>query len=100
MLLRLRSYIRLDAQGQVQGLARYKGKIESPWDEIAIHYILVVHNISKSRAVEAFKEQCALVSLVLDGLGKIRVGVDVRTACSIGISSLIVDGRFLRCLPS
>jgi hypothetical protein len=48
----------------VQGLARYKGKIEAPWDEIAIHYVLVVNHLEKDRVVEAFKEQCSLVKSV------------------------------------
>jgi hypothetical protein len=46
----------------MQGLARFKGKIESPWDEIAIHYVLIVNHLAKNEPVEAFKGQCTLVS--------------------------------------
>jgi len=46
-----------------QALSYYEGAIESPWDEIAIHYVLVVNHSAKNRAIEAFKEQGALVNL-------------------------------------
>lgn len=38
--------------------------MESPWDEIAIQYVLVVNHCAKRRAIEAFKEECTLVSYV------------------------------------
>ncbi|KAK7696258.1 hypothetical protein QCA50_000911 [Cerrena zonata] len=41
----------------------YEGSMESPWDEIAIQYVLVVNHCAKRRASEAFKEECQLVSL-------------------------------------
>ncbi|KZT29377.1 hypothetical protein NEOLEDRAFT_1128102 [Neolentinus lepideus HHB14362 ss-1] len=46
-----------------QFLSYYEGGIESPWDEIAIQYVLVVHHVAKKRAAEAFKEHSQLVSL-------------------------------------
>lgn len=47
---------------QRASLAYYKGNIETPWDEIAINYVLVVNHVAKNRPGEAFKEQSALVS--------------------------------------
>ena len=38
--------------------------MENPWDEIAIQYVLVVNHIARKRPVEAFKEECTLVSCV------------------------------------
>ena len=35
--------------------------METPWDEIAIQYILVVTHCSKNRSIEAFKEHGTLV---------------------------------------
>ena len=35
--------------------------MESPWDEIAIEYVLVVNHCGKNRSIEAFKEHCTLV---------------------------------------
>ncbi|TFK55408.1 hypothetical protein OE88DRAFT_1672014, partial [Heliocybe sulcata] len=46
-----------------KSLSYYEGGIESPWDEIAIQYVLVVHHVAKKRAAEAFKEHSHLVSL-------------------------------------
>ncbi|KAI0797101.1 PCI domain-containing protein [Abortiporus biennis] len=46
-----------------QSLSYYEGSMESPWDEIAIQYVLVVNHCAKNRATEAFKEECALASL-------------------------------------
>ncbi|THH28418.1 hypothetical protein EUX98_g5768 [Antrodiella citrinella] len=46
-----------------QSLSYYEGSMESPWDEIAIQYVLVVNHCAKRRAIEAFKEQCTLISL-------------------------------------
>ncbi|CAL1700282.1 unnamed protein product [Somion occarium] len=46
-----------------QSLSMYEGSMESPWDEIAIQYVLVVNHCAKRRAIEAFKEECQLVSL-------------------------------------
>ncbi|PCH40986.1 hypothetical protein WOLCODRAFT_70573 [Wolfiporia cocos MD-104 SS10] len=48
-----------------QSLAYYEGSMEGPWDEIAIHYVLVVGHCAKQRAAEAFKEHCTLVNLFL-----------------------------------
>ncbi|CCM01740.1 uncharacterized protein FIBRA_03806 [Fibroporia radiculosa] len=48
-----------------QSLAFYEGSMESPWDEIAIQYVLVVNHCAKKRTTEAFKEECTLVSLFL-----------------------------------
>ncbi|KAH8096699.1 hypothetical protein BXZ70DRAFT_330493 [Cristinia sonorae] len=46
-----------------QSLSYYEGSMESPWDEIAIQYVLVVNHCAKRRAIEAFKEECTLISL-------------------------------------
>ncbi|KAI0921182.1 hypothetical protein AcW1_004759 [Taiwanofungus camphoratus] len=48
-----------------QTLSHFEGSMDSPWDEIAIHYVLVVNHCAKKRATEAFKEECMLVSLFL-----------------------------------
>ena len=45
-----------------QALSYYEGSLESPWDEIAIQYALVVNHCAKKRAAEAFKEEVTLVS--------------------------------------
>ncbi|KAF9462068.1 hypothetical protein BDZ94DRAFT_1262346 [Collybia nuda] len=44
-------------------LSRYEGSMQSPWDEIAIQYVLTCTHIAKRRPGEAFKEQSQLVSL-------------------------------------
>ncbi|KAJ7646844.1 hypothetical protein FB45DRAFT_1099023 [Roridomyces roridus] len=44
-------------------LAHFKGSITSPWDEIAIQYVLICSHIARLRPGEAFKEQSQLVSL-------------------------------------
>ncbi|KAF8638574.1 hypothetical protein AX17_002116 [Amanita inopinata Kibby_2008] len=44
-------------------LNRYKGSMVSPWDEIAIQYVLVCTHVAKRRQGEAFQEQTTLVSL-------------------------------------
>jgi hypothetical protein len=49
---------------QFESLAYYQGSIESPWDEIAIRYVLVAGHIAKKRSMEAFKEHTTFVSLV------------------------------------
>jgi len=46
-----------------KSLSYYAGSMESPWDEIAIQYVLVVNHCAKRRAIEAFKEECTLISL-------------------------------------
>ncbi|KAI0773365.1 hypothetical protein BC629DRAFT_1595137 [Irpex lacteus] len=46
-----------------QSLKQYEGSMESPWDEIAIQYVLVVNHIARNRPIEAFKEEAQLVSL-------------------------------------
>ncbi|KAI0268156.1 hypothetical protein BC834DRAFT_868163 [Gloeopeniophorella convolvens] len=48
-----------------QSLSRYEGAVESPWDEIAIQYVLVVTHIAKQRYNDAFKEHTQLVNLFL-----------------------------------
>jgi hypothetical protein len=35
--------------------------MESPWDEIAIRYVLVVNHVTKQRPGDAFREQDKLV---------------------------------------
>ncbi|KAI0638471.1 hypothetical protein C8Q77DRAFT_1091300 [Trametes polyzona] len=52
-----------------QTLAYYEGSLESPWDEIAIQYVLVVNYCLRKRAVDAFKEECTLVFLFLRFFG-------------------------------
>ncbi|KAH7930624.1 hypothetical protein BV22DRAFT_1028085 [Leucogyrophana mollusca] len=42
--------------------AHYGGSIESPWDEIAIQYVLVTSHVARKRPGEAFKEQSQLIS--------------------------------------
>ncbi|TFK71997.1 hypothetical protein BDN72DRAFT_836762 [Pluteus cervinus] len=44
-------------------LSRYEGSIQSPWDEIAIQYVLICSHIYKKRSEDAFKEHSQLVSL-------------------------------------
>ena len=46
---------------QRQSLSRYEGAIESPWDEIAIQYVLVITHVAKQRYADAFKEHTQLV---------------------------------------
>lgn len=46
-----------------QSMLPYKGGMDAPWDEIAIQYVLVVNHIARNRPIEAFKEECTLVSL-------------------------------------
>ncbi|KAN0126748.1 hypothetical protein V8E52_000388 [Russula decolorans] len=46
-------------------LSRYEGAIESPWDEIAIQYVLVITHVAKQRYADAFKEHTQLVNLFL-----------------------------------
>ncbi|KAI0698573.1 hypothetical protein BC835DRAFT_1464354 [Cytidiella melzeri] len=46
-----------------QSMKHYEGSMESPWDEIAIQYVLVVNHIARNRPIEAFKEEAQLVSL-------------------------------------
>ncbi|KAF8961117.1 hypothetical protein BDZ97DRAFT_1664852 [Flammula alnicola] len=46
-------------------MGRYEGCMQSPWDDIAIQYVLVCTHVAKKRYVEAFKEESQLVSLFL-----------------------------------
>ncbi|KAI0347512.1 hypothetical protein BDW22DRAFT_1322461 [Trametopsis cervina] len=46
-----------------QSLKHYEGSMESPWDDIAIQYVLVVNHIAKNRPLEAFKEEGQLVTM-------------------------------------
>lgn len=45
--------------------ARYGGSLESPWDQIAIRYLLVTNYVAKKKPVEAFDEQKELASCVM-----------------------------------
>jgi len=36
--------------------------MQSPWDDVAISYILVCSNIAKKRYIDAFKEEAQLIS--------------------------------------
>ncbi|VDB97135.1 unnamed protein product [Peniophora sp. CBMAI 1063] len=45
-----------------KSFARYRGFIEAPWDEVAIHYVLVAYHHSRDQFGEAYKEQAALVN--------------------------------------
>lgn len=53
-----------DDRSQFQGLSRYQGAIEGPWDEIAIRYVLIAHHIAKRRPTEAFKEHTVFIKFV------------------------------------
>ena len=53
-----------DVCQQLQGLSQYHGAIESPWDEIAVRYVLIAHHIAKRRPSEAFKEHTVFVKFV------------------------------------
>ena len=57
-------FIHKNVRLQFQGLSRYQGAIESPWDEIAIRYMLIAHHIAKRRPSEAFKEHTAFIKFV------------------------------------
>lgn len=46
-------------------LNRYKGSMVSPWDEIAIQYVLVCTHVAKRRPGDAFQEHTTLVSQFL-----------------------------------
>ncbi|PPQ67594.1 LOW QUALITY PROTEIN: hypothetical protein CVT25_012088 [Psilocybe cyanescens] len=41
------------------------GSMESPWDEIAIQYVLICTHVAKKRSIDAFKEESQLVSLFM-----------------------------------
>lgn len=60
----VRELITKDVHSQLQGLSRYQGSIESPWDDIAIRYVLVAYHIAKRRPSEAFKEHTVFVKFV------------------------------------
>ncbi|KAH0840307.1 hypothetical protein J3R83DRAFT_1317 [Lanmaoa asiatica] len=53
--------------------SQYSGCIESPWDEIAIRYVMVTSHIARKRPGEAFNEQSQLISCVYPtfGLGRL-----------------------------
>ena len=44
--------------------SQYGGAIESPWDEIAIRYVMVTTHVARKRPSEAFNEQSQLISCV------------------------------------
>ncbi|KJA29706.1 hypothetical protein HYPSUDRAFT_31686 [Hypholoma sublateritium FD-334 SS-4] len=46
-------------------MGRYEGCMQSPWDDIAIQYVLVCTHVAKKRYIEAFKEESQLVSQFL-----------------------------------
>ncbi|KAF9057815.1 hypothetical protein BJ165DRAFT_1398019 [Panaeolus papilionaceus] len=48
-----------------ESMSRYSGSMQSPWDEIAIQYVLVCAHIAKKRYIDAFKEDSHLVVLFL-----------------------------------
>ncbi|KAF8915400.1 hypothetical protein CPB85DRAFT_428049 [Mucidula mucida] len=43
--------------------SNYLGSIQSPWDEIAVQYVLVCLHVARRRPMEAFKEHTTLVGL-------------------------------------
>ncbi|EJD01368.1 uncharacterized protein FOMMEDRAFT_135593 [Fomitiporia mediterranea MF3/22] len=45
-----------------QSLSAYEGSLVSPWDEIAISYVIVVNHVANDRPADAFKEHSSLVS--------------------------------------
>ena len=45
-------------------MAKYRGFIESPWDEVAIRYVLVAFHFTREQFGDAYKEQAALVKCV------------------------------------
>lgn len=44
--------------------SQYGGCIESPWDEIAVRYVMVTSHVARKRPGEAFNEQSQLISCV------------------------------------
>ncbi|KAF8165689.1 hypothetical protein B0H34DRAFT_690045 [Crassisporium funariophilum] len=46
-------------------MGRYEGCMQSPWDDIAIQYVLVCTHVARKRYVEAFKEESQLVTFFL-----------------------------------
>jgi len=44
-------------------MSQYGGSIESPWDEIAVRYVMVTSHVARKRPGEAFNEQSQLISL-------------------------------------
>ncbi|KAJ7055103.1 hypothetical protein C8F01DRAFT_1221247 [Mycena amicta] len=44
-------------------IAHFKGSMASPWDEVAIQYVLICTHIAHGRSADAFKQQSQLVSL-------------------------------------
>nr|GAT59295.1 predicted protein [Mycena chlorophos] len=47
---------------EAASMAQYKGSIASPWDDVAIHYVLICTQIAHGRPADAFQQQCQLVS--------------------------------------
>ncbi|KAK0444457.1 hypothetical protein EV421DRAFT_1709267 [Armillaria borealis] len=43
--------------------SHYQGSIQSPWDDIAIQYVMTCSHVARRRPMEAFKEHTQLVSL-------------------------------------
>ncbi|KAH7887316.1 hypothetical protein F5I97DRAFT_1859517 [Phlebopus sp. FC_14] len=44
-------------------MSQYGGCVESPWDEIAVRYVMVTSHVARKRPGEAFNEQSQLISL-------------------------------------
>ncbi|KAI9569279.1 hypothetical protein HD554DRAFT_599157 [Boletus coccyginus] len=44
-------------------MSQYGGCMDSPWDEIAIRYLMVTSHVARKRPGEAFNEQSQLISL-------------------------------------
>lgn len=59
----LRFFITMSFQRDVL-MSQYGGCIESPWDEIAIRYVMVTSHVARKRPAEAFNEQSQLTSCV------------------------------------
>ncbi|KAJ6615563.1 hypothetical protein B0H10DRAFT_1801123 [Mycena sp. CBHHK59/15] len=80
-------------------LAHFEGSIMSPWDEIAIQYVLICTHIARLRPGEAFKEQSQLVSLFFRFFIENR-GWTLPALFSIlrDLRDLAHDVKFLECM--
>ncbi|KAJ7245685.1 hypothetical protein C8J57DRAFT_1361426 [Mycena rebaudengoi] len=65
------------------------GGMASPWDEIAVQYVLVCSHIARNRPGEAFKEQATLVSLFF------RYFIENRGWTLVALFSILRDLRDL-----
>jgi len=50
-------------------MSQYGGCMDSPWDEIAIRYLMVTSHVARKRPGEAFNEQSQLISCVYTTFG-------------------------------